>query len=224
MPGRVFLWLTPRFLLSRAIFGGIWPGIFSVAVFMLPDFFCSTCWPFTSHLITERPSFREAPHGSLPAGLGLSQPIPSPTGITSRAFPSSWSSSCLLLACLTHFLLVLLMVKEVLTFGFVPPFSVSLVFFLEGFALVFGVISVFFLFSLACGFSAIFRVRSLPHTNLHAELSSNVLMGPAWHFGFFAYGHFLSDPIKAHRGDADSCWSGHSSCFFFLIYARAHFQ
>ena len=45
-----------------------------------------------------------------------------------------------------------------------------------------------------------FGVRSLRHTNLHAELSSNVLMGPAWHFGFFAYGHFLSDQIKAHRG------------------------
>ena len=58
-----------------------------------------------------------------------------------------------------------------------------------------------------------FGVRSLPRTNLHAELSSNVLMGPAWHFRFFAYGHFLSDPIKAHRGDADSCWSGHSSGF-----------
>ena len=43
---------------------------------------------------------------------------------------------------------------------FSPCSSRSLVCFLEGFALVFGVISVFFfLFSLACGFSAIFRVR-----------------------------------------------------------------
>ena len=28
-----------------------------MAVFMLPEDYCSTCWPFTSHLIAERPLF-----------------------------------------------------------------------------------------------------------------------------------------------------------------------
>ena len=46
---------------------------------------------------------------------------------------------------------------------------------------------------------------------------------PAWHFMVFAYSSDLTLLIKAHRGDADSCWSGHSSPLFKFLH-EAQFQ
>ena len=167
MPGGVFLWLTPRFLLSL-IWGylwGIWPGIFSVAVFMLPEDYCSTCWPCTSHLIAERPLFVQRQlsgkdhMGRFPPGWAFPSPSLLPQVSPHGLFLHHGVPRVCCLRVSYIFSLFFSWLKRLRR----SALSLRTLFlwfaFLEGFALVFGVISVFFLFSLACGFSAIFRVR-----------------------------------------------------------------